>query len=446
MSFVFPSLLALLARLWQVMVVADAPATSHRIAEIAWWPRTAREREVFTAVRMESARLWNDLTVRHARIRRLHWKWPPQARWMAWAKGRYPALSAQSVQQVVLEFLGAVAATTAARKAWKARKPGDGTPEPRYPWRKRRYRHVTYSSQTLRVADGILYLPHGKADREQRTLCVPMPTGLVLPGRAVEARLELGHVSLICRVPPDAEATTETPAAACDQGVNSLVAVTNGKKVVVVSGREIKAIVQYRNKALAEISQRQAGRVKGSKRWRREQKAKKRLLARSSRQIRDICHKATRAVARAFPGHRVVIGRPFNAAAQKMGRKQAQLVSQATTAKVRRQFAYKLPGCTEVEEHYTSQTCPGCGNRRKCRREYRCPVCGLLLPRDAVGAWNILQVGTIGHMKPGKVPDLEVVFVRPLRKYPGRGAPAAVRMYPRPGSTGGTPACCPEAA
>ena len=45
-------------------------------------------------------------------------------------------------------------------------------------------------------------------------------------------------------------------------------------------------------------------------------------------------------------------------------------------------------------EHYTSQTCPNCGNRRKPKgRLYHCKACGWKGDRDAVGAANILTKG-----------------------------------------------------
>jgi hypothetical protein len=45
-----------------------------------------------------------------------------------------------------------------------------------------------------------------------------------------------------------------------------------------------------------------------------------------------------------------------------------------------------------VNEHDTSKTCPRCGRQYKPHgRVYRCPTCGLVAHRDAVGAVNILS-------------------------------------------------------
>jgi hypothetical protein len=98
---------------------------SYRTTEIAWHPRTTTEWSTFTASRKEAARLWSHLVVRHQRIRRLGWRWPPKARWQRWAKGRYPGLSAQSAQQLIGEFREAVDSCRRLRK--------NGRTEARYP-------------------------------------------------------------------------------------------------------------------------------------------------------------------------------------------------------------------------------------------------------------------------------------------------------------------------
>ena len=61
------------------------------------------------------------------------------------------------------------------------------------------------------------------------------------------------------------------------------------------------------------------------------------------------------------------------------------------------------------EEAYTTQTCPGrlpdgtpCGHCSKPKgRNYRCPACGFVAHRDAVGCTNILSVRV--HGKAGQI-------------------------------------------
>jgi putative transposase len=126
---------------------------SYRTIEIHWLPHTSSEWHTFSAARREAARLWGDLVERHHRIRRRHLKWPSKQRWQQWAKGRYPGLSAQSVQQLIGEFCEAVHSARQLRR--------NGHTQARYPWRKPRYHDVIYTNQDARIRDGRLILPHG---------------------------------------------------------------------------------------------------------------------------------------------------------------------------------------------------------------------------------------------------------------------------------------------
>jgi len=380
---------------------------SYRTIEISWAPRTTTEWAIFSASRKEAARLWNDLVVRHHRIRRLNWRWPSKARWQRWAivpKRRYPGLSAQSAQQIIGEFCEAVDSCRQLRK--------NGHVEARYPWRLRRYQNVVYTNQDARIRDGRLVLPHGASG----TVCIRLPDVVTLPGRLMEVRLSYGVVRLICEVPD--EMRPQETVIGVDLGVNTLMAATDGHKVLLISGRAAKATIQYRNKQLARLQKSQASKVKGSRRYKQLQRRKYRMLDQAKRRIRDLCHKATRQVAEAFPGATCYIGEPFNDAAQRIGRVQAQQVSTACTRKIIQQLDYKTAGAIAINEAYSSQTCPVCGERSRHRRIYRCPRCKATGPRDAVGAVNILSLGVHGAMLPGRSLPVQVKYLRPWPRQP----------------------------
>jgi IS605 OrfB family transposase len=141
------------------------------------------------------------------------------------------------------------------------------------------------------------------------------------------------------------------------------------------------------------------------------------MLDRARNKVRDLCHKATRKVADAFPNAKAYVGKPFNDACQKMGRRQAQTVSSACNRKIISMLNYKLGICIEVDEAYTSQQCPVCGARSKHRRIYRCR-CGCTAPRDVVGCSNIRAIGIDGAISTGRDVPRVVHFVHPS-KYPG---------------------------
>lgn len=106
----------------------------HRTVVFHWLPRSRTGWQTFTAARQEAARLWNNMIVRHARIRRWRLPWPTRRRWERWAKRKYPGLSAQSVQQTIAEFCEVVNSARQLRK--------NGHAEARYPC----YRDVTYTN------------------------------------------------------------------------------------------------------------------------------------------------------------------------------------------------------------------------------------------------------------------------------------------------------------
>ena len=171
--------------------------TTHRVVEVAWRPRSSVQWATFTASRLANAALWNAMVRLHARIRRLQWKWPSLARWQAWAKGKFPAMSAQSVQQTVTQFCECIAGTTAKRKAQKKRGE-EVTAE--YPRKTSRYRDVTYTNQSAIVRDGFLRLGHGGGQvgpirTERLKLRIRLP--FELPGRLMEVTLCFGFVRIV---------------------------------------------------------------------------------------------------------------------------------------------------------------------------------------------------------------------------------------------------------
>lgn len=408
----------------------ELPPT-YRMVRLAWMPRSKLQWAMFTLARVTGADLWNAMVALHRRIRRLGWDWPSRSRWEKWAKGRFPTLSAQCAQQMIKKFMDCLSSTTALRKA-QAERGEEVTAS--YPWRPKRYKEIVYTNQDATIRDGFLRLGNGKGNRPLR---IRLHKEFVAPGRLMEVQLGVGDVRMIFEITLEkpGEHAAETKPIGNDLGVNSIIAATDGETAIVVSGREIKAITQWRNKEIAHLDSMISRCEKGSKRRKRLVRAKGRLRASCKRKIRDILHKSTAAVRKQFPGAKAYVGEPFNDAAQKRGPVQAQLISQHCGRVLIEQLDYKQNGATEVCEAKSSKTCPGCGWLNSCDRVYRCknPDCGLVAPRDVIGATNILSIGLYSEMRKHQSVAKKVVFIRPLKKYPGRAqAP--------PGSSGGTPA------
>lgn len=370
---------------------------AYRTVKIDWLPRTGPDWATFTVVRMEAGRLWSWLVERHATARQQGDKWPSRDDLQKETKRQFPNLHSQSVQMTVHDFLDAIASVEALRRR-------DQPYE--YPHKKMRYRQVIFNGQAAKIRDSYLILPCGQAGK----LIVPIPDAVSFPGQIMEVHLDYGSVSAVCRI--EELDRSDGPIIGIDLGINTLIAATDGDKAILISGREVKATVQLRNKRLAEIQDKLAGKEKGSRRHKRLQRAKHSMLDHAKNKVRDLCHKATRKVADAFPDAKAYVGKPFNDAARIGGRKQAQMVSSACNRKLINQLNYKLAACIEVNEAFSSQTCPVCGERSKHRRVYRCR-CGYVAPRDVVGCTNIREIGINGEMLPGyDVPDV-IHQVRP---------------------------------
>jgi hypothetical protein len=187
----------------------------YRTIEISWLPRSQAEWRTFTAVRKESAAVWNWLVEAHADRRATGEPWPSKAEWQKRAKGRFPNLHSQSIQQTIADFCEAVTATVVLRK--KSR------PDAQYPFKKPKYRCIIFTNQAAVIRDGCMTLPCGKAGKLHGRL----PAEVTTPGRLMEVRLHFGKVQLVCEVPEPVRVAG--PVIGCDLGVNTLIAVTDGK-------------------------------------------------------------------------------------------------------------------------------------------------------------------------------------------------------------------------
>ncbi len=163
--------------------------------------------------------------------------------------------------------------------------------------------------------------------------------------------------------------------------------------------------------------------------------------------MRDLEHKISHAIVAEAVEHKastIVYGDVRDIAdGMDKGAVHNQRTSQWNHGKVRAYVEYKAQaeGIAVVlqDEHYTSKTCPRCGNRHKPRgRTYKCPACKFQSHRDVVGQINILSAHKFGEL--GKIPaPTNIKYripqnVRVMRKCQGTGqdaSPVARWLTPR---------------
>ncbi len=185
----------------------------------------------------------------------------------------------------------------------------------------------------------------------------------------------------------------------------------------IVSCRELRSTVQFRNKVLAELQTKMSKCVKRSNHWYRLRAAKIQRRAYFERKIRDLEHKISTSIVRRAKDlsvKTIVIGDVRNiGSGKRLAKKSQQKISQWSHGRIRSYITYKAArlGISVVleGEAYTSQTCPMCKTRKKPKgRNYRCKnkKCGFVGHRDVVGAANILSKhihGEPGGMYPGSI-------------------------------------------
>ncbi len=371
------------------------------------------------ALNRESGRIYTATLVEHYRVYRHtgHWVSP---------RGDQ-RLSDCVTGETILHAHSRDAAQEAFPKACKtARSNKKAGLDSRFPHRIKHWRTTIWKSTGIRKREGTLLLALVRGHD-------PIQVGLPDPLRDLpsEAFLEMRlvwdraakhyqwHLVIQDGKAPALPPGTET--AGVDLGEIHPATASDGRESVVFSARQLRSLAQYGSKRLAELQQKQAGKKKGSSRWRRIQRRKNRFLARQGRRKRDLEQKISRAVVDWAVERQVgmlAIGDVRDIAdGANLGKQTNQKISNWTHGKLRSYLEYKAAAAgiaaILVNEAYTSQTCPCCGERHKPKgRVYRCPACGFVSHRDAVGAANIRSVRLVG--KPGQSLTGEIKYRHPF--------------------------------
>ncbi len=286
-----------------------------------------------------------------------------------------------------------------------------------YPHKRKFWRTTIWKNTGIRKRDGALLLA---CARGQDSVQLMLPSNLASIPAASFAEMRLVWDKAARHyfwhlVVDDGQEPAEAPGtnvAAVDLGEIHPATVTDGAETIVITARALRSVSQHTNKRLAEIQRKQAAKKKGSLAWKRLQRRKSRFLAQQTRRKRDIEHKVSRAVVDWAAEREIgtlVIGDVRDVAdGKRLRRKSQQKVSNWSHGRQRQYLTYKAEAegiaVELVDEADTTKTCPNCGERHKPKgRLYRCPACGFVSHRDAVGAANILsrhRHGEVGHVKP----------------------------------------------
>ena len=187
----------------------------------------------------------------------------------------------------------------------------------------------------------------------------------------------------------------------------------DGHHTTIFNGRYIRSLYRLRNKVLASMNAKIDRCQRHSKRWWHLVRRKWKHIKKIENQIRDCLHKQTtkfltfcesRSIGTIVLGDLTGIRETIN-----YGSRANQKLHQWAFSKLTELITYKAKSLgikvVSIDEAYTSQTCPKCGNRKKPRnRNYTCK-CGFQYHRDGVGAINIRQK-YLGHFGVPVVADM----------------------------------------
>ena len=305
---------------------------------------------------------------------------------------KYPC-QAHSVQAIIDDYCGA-------RRSYFAN--AKTNPNAKPPHKTRKFHTFTWRATGIAYKRGKLRLSMGK-DNEPLWIKinkkfhkkVPAEVSLVYNRTTKEYEF---HATYIMQ-PKKAQAKSGT-AVAVDMGeIHPIVSFDTSDKAEIYNGRQIRSVMQYRNKFLASINQTLSRCVKYSRRYKKLKRVKKRTLKKIDAQVHDMRHKITSRFVSACRERRIetiVIGDIKHIRQSiEYSKKANQKLHQWAFSKIQNMITYKAKAVgiqvdTE-DETYTSQTCPSCRHRKKpSNRNYMCSQCGWHGHRDLVGASNML--------------------------------------------------------
>ena len=388
----------------------------------------------------EAASVWNDIVREATSSYFLCKKWLSKTEIQAVRKQTYN-LHSQTVQAIADKYDANRETIKQLRKTDKKAK---------YPWRRKFYYCIPLKKASMDISTDTITIKNAEYGFQLSDLLakkktknwnekVPKKNGaVVIPNRSEENLDRCNYAEIVWRngaywfcysiqVPKKDLSSHAFKVAGGDLGEIHAVTVATEDKALVVSGRAIRSISQFRAKALADLSKKMARCKKGFRQWKKYKQAKQRIRQTSKNQLEALEHKTTKEVVLFLEEENVtnfVIGnvsgiekdtKKNEKKKQKNNKVRRQQLSLWNQGKVKQKLMYKakLKGILveETEESYTSQDCPFCGGRHHAKgRRFICSVHKTEIHRDVNGAQNIARK----KYTMGVQPFCSVVYKQPV--------------------------------
>ncbi|MFB5281833.1 RNA-guided endonuclease InsQ/TnpB family protein [Peribacillus sp. Hz7] len=386
--------------------------------------RIPYEEYLYEELRMmqrEAASVWNDIVREATSYYVSRKKWLSKTEIQFVRKQTYQ-LHSQTVQAIADKYEANRETIRQLRKTDKKAK---------YPWRRKYYyciplkkasMDITKDTISIKKASYGFSLPEWLTKKKKKNWNEKFPKkneAILLPNLSEEPLDECNYAEIVWRdsaywfcytvqVPERDVSSFDKKVAGADLGEIHAVAVATENKALLVSGRAMRSISQFRAKVLAELSKKMSRCKKGSNQWKKYKQAKYRIRQTSKNQLKELEHKTTKEVVSFLVEEQVthfVIGhvsgiekwtKKNEKKKQKTSKVRRQQLSLWNQGKMKQKLTYKaaLMGIKveETEESYTSQDCPFCNGRHQAKgRHFICSVHKTEIHRDVNGAQNIAR-------------------------------------------------------
>ena len=315
--------------------------------------------------------------------------------WMDKQLSKSEPLHSQSIQAVRERYFKN-------RKAYRAlRRNGNTTAKP--PHKPKAFQTTTWKKSAIRFKETLFgYVVVLSNGRGNPPLQIPLPKlfNLSVVSDIVSVNLVYthGHYELhFVYNTEKPDASRADGIAGVDIGEIHPIVSHDGQHTLIFTGRYIRSLYRLRNKVIASFGKKIDRCQRHSKRWWHLVRRKWKRIRQLDNQIKDALHKHTATFVKhcSESGVGTIAIGDLTGIRENIdyGKRANQKLHQWAFGKVTELITYKAKAVgikvELVDEAYTSQTCPNCGNPKKpTNRNYTCK-CGFRYHRDGVGAINI---------------------------------------------------------
>ncbi|RID88465.1 transposase, partial [Peribacillus asahii] len=255
----------------------------------------------------EAASVWNDIVREATSYYVACKKWVSKTEIQAIRKQTYN-LHSQTVQAIADKYAANRETIRQLRKTDK---------KANYPWRRKYYYCIPLKKASMDISTDTITIKKvdyrfslselltKKKKKNWNEKAPKQPTSVVIPNRSEEHLDACNYAEIVWRngaywfcyavqVPEQDLSAYEKKVAGGDLGEIHAVTVATEDRALVLSGRAMRSISQFRAKALADLSKKMSRCKKGSRQWKKYKDARNRLRQTSKNQLEALEHKTTK--------------------------------------------------------------------------------------------------------------------------------------------------------